>query len=336
MMSADQPGASESVSVLTKNNAGGPGSGLMMLASQRPKYRPPRKLRSALVIMAAAFAVLSLMMMRRSIGAESAAAPPGMAVSVAKAKKACFSDTLAVVGTVVPRHEVLVRPDRDGLQIKEILVEPGETVAAAQVLGRLGPANEQQQGSIVPIRATVGGIIVAAPKVVGDMATVRGEPLFRIVADGELDLAADVPANRASRLSADRPVKVKLVGLDEISGRVHSVPTTIDPVTQLGQVRILLPRNPLVRIGVFARAVIELDNSCGVSVPLSALLFGPDGPVVQMIRGDRVETHRITIGASAKNNVQIRDGVTEGDLIVVRAGAFLREGDRVRPMLSGD
>lgn len=324
--------------MLTKNSAGGPSSGFMMSASQRPGHRPRRNIWSALVGMAAAFAVLSPMTMRRSIGAELVAreAPPGMAVSVAKAKKTCFSDTLVVVGTVVPRHEVLVRPDRDGLQIKEILVEPGETAAAAQVLARLGPANEQQQGSIVAVRAPVGGIIVAAPKVVGEMASVRGEPLFRIVADGELDLAADIPANRASRLSANQPAKVKVVGMDEVPGRVQSVPTTIDPVTQLGQVRISLPHNPLLRIGVFARATIELDNSCGVAVPLSALLFGPEGPVVQIIRNDRIETRRITIGVPAKNNVQIRDGVIEGDLIVVRAGAFLREGDHVRPVVSGD
>ena len=329
--------------MLTKNSAGGlmrapaPGSA-SRAASRRPAHCPRRGNKLALIGTAAALAVLLPATTRTSFGAEQAAreAPAGMAVSVAKVKRACFSDTLVAVGTVVPRQEVLVRPDREGLQIKEILVEPGDTVAAAQVLARLAPANEQQQGSIVAIRAPVGGIIVAAPKVVGEMASARGEPLFRVVADGELDLAADIPANRVSRLSDDQPAKIKVAGLDEVLGRVRSVPTTIDPATQLGQVRISLARNPLLRVGVFARATIELDNSCGVALPLSALLFGPDGPVVQMIRNDRIETRRVTIGIFAKNNVQIRDGVAEGDLIVVRAGAFLREGDRVRPVVSGD
>jgi HlyD family secretion protein len=278
------------------------------------------------------------MTMRTSIGGEPVPqeAPTGMAVSVAKAKKACFSDTLVALGTVVPRHEILVRPDRDGLQTEEILVEPGETVAASQVLGRLRPGGEQQQGAVVAIRAPAGGLVITAPKVVGEMVAVKGEPMFRIVADGELDLVADIPANRASRLSANQPANVKVVGLDEVPGRVRSVPTTIDPVTQLGQVRISLPHNPLLRIGVFARVTIELDNSCGVAVPLSALLFGAEGPVVQTIHNDRIETRRVTVGVSAKNDVQVRDGVIEGDLIVVRAGAFLREGDRVRPVFGGD
>jgi HlyD family secretion protein len=263
-------------------------------------------------------------------------APGGMAITVTKAKKSCFADTLVVLGTAVARREILVRPDREGLQIKEILVEPGETVSASQVLARLAPMNDQQQSSIVAIRAPAAGIVVAAPSVIGETASAKGKPLFRIVADGELDLAADVPANQASRLSADQPVKIKFVGMDDVSGRVRSVSTAIDAATQLGQVRISLPRNPLLRIGVFARATIELDNSCGVAVPLSALLFGPEGPVVQMVRDNRIETRRVTVGVPAKNDVQIRNGVSEGDLVVVRAGAFLREGDRVRPVVSGD
>jgi HlyD family secretion protein len=71
-------------------------------------------------------------------------------------------------------------------------------------------------------------------------------------------------------------------------------------------------------------------------VPLSSLLFETEGPVVQVIRDNRVETRRVTIGVFVKGSILIRDGVAEGDLVVVRAGAFLRDGDRVRAVVSGD
>ena len=309
----------------------------MTLSSGRRGHDRRRCIRRPLASVGAALAVLSIMTARPSAAAETAAREASivMAVAVTKAKKACIPETLVVVGTVVPRREVLIRPDREGLQIKEILVAPGDTVSAAQVLARLAPATDQQQSSIVAVRASVGGVVVAAPSVIGEMASARGEPLFRIVAEGELDLQADVPANRASRLSADQPAKIKIFGMDEMLGRVRLVSTTIDAATQLGQIRISLERNPSVRIGVFARATIEMDNRCGPTVPLSALLFDPEGPVLQLIRDNRIETRRVAVGVSAKNNVQICDGVTEGDLIVVRAGAFLREGDRVQPVVEG-
>jgi hypothetical protein len=34
--------------------------------------------------------------------------------------------------------------------------------------------------------------------------------------------------------------------------------------------------------------------------------------------------------------VEIREGVAEGDIVVARAGALLREGDPVRPVMSAD
>jgi hypothetical protein len=33
-------------------------------------------------------------------------------------------------------------------------------------------------------------------------------------------------------------------------------------------------------------------------------------------------------------NIEIRDGVNEGDIVVARAGALLREGDPVRPVMA--
>ena len=65
------------------------------------------------------------------------------------------------------------------------------------------------------------------------------------------------------------------------------------------------------------------------------MVFGPEGPVVQVIRDNRIETRRVVVGLFAESKVQIREGLAEGDIVVVKAGAFLREADRVRPVVSG-
>ena len=63
----------------------------------------------------------------------------GAAVSVIKARKTCFADTISVSGRLVPREEVMIRPEREGLQISQVLVDAGETVTANQVMARLAP-----------------------------------------------------------------------------------------------------------------------------------------------------------------------------------------------------
>jgi HlyD family secretion protein len=284
--------------------------------------------------MGAIVAVVLLAWTSRSVTADSNG-PLGMAVTAVKSRRACFSDTLVVTGTIIPQTEILVRPDREGLQIAEILVEVGQKVSSAQVLARLAPPHDQQ-GSTVSISAPAGGIVIAAPTVVGETASARGEPLFRIVADDDLELSAEIPAKQASRLAPGQAAKVKVAGLDEAPGRVRVASTTVDPTTQVGRVHISLERSPMLRVGAFARAAIEVGESCGAAVPLSALLFGPDGPTVQVIRENRIETRRVTVGLFGQGTAQIREGLAEGDLIVVRAGAFLREGDPVRPMVESE
>jgi len=54
--------------------------------------------------------------------------------------------------------------------------------------------------------------------------------------------------------------------------------------------------------------------------------------VVQVVRRHRVETRRVEVGLMSGGQIEIRDGLVEGDVVVARAGALLREGDPVRPV----
>ncbi len=81
-----------------------------------------------------------------------------------------------------------------------------------------------------------------------------------------------------------------------------------------------------------AKALIKTGQSCGVSVPLTAILYGGAGTVVQVMRRGRVETKRVEVGLMSSGQVEIKEGLVEGDIVVARAGALLREGDPVRPV----
>jgi len=286
----------------------------------------------------AALAAVAVALAAALVSAAVAADPPapvGMAVSVTKAKRSCFPDTFVVTGAVVPKREVLVRPEDEGLKITQILVEAGDTVTASQVLARLAPGNGQP-GPSIAVRALAGGIVSAAPTVVGAMTSARGDPLFRIIVDGDVELSAEIPAKQAPRLATGQAAKVRIAGLEDSRGQVQLVSTIVDPNSQLAPLRISLERNPLLRVGAFGRATIEVGQSCGVAIPLSAVLHGPAGAVAQAVRDDRIETRQVTIGLLAEGMAEIRQGLAEGDTIVVRAGAFLQEGDRVRPVEDGE
>src|SRR5437764_15484273 len=64
-------------------------------------------------------------------------APRGPAVTVLKAAKACFNNNVEVSGIVLAREETLVRPERPGRKVAEILADAGDRVTARQNPARL-------------------------------------------------------------------------------------------------------------------------------------------------------------------------------------------------------
>ncbi len=93
---------------------------------------------------------------------------------------------------------------------------------------------------------------------------------------------------------------------------------------------ISITTNRRLLVNSSGRALIKTGQSCNVSVPLTAVLYGSAGTVVQVVRRGRVETRRVEVGLTSGGDVEIRDGINEGDVVVARAGALLREGDPVR------
>src|SRR5262249_49470277 len=275
-------------------------------------------------------AVMLLVLAPAAALAQASSAPVGMAVTVTKASRTCFTDVLQVSGILVPREEVLVRPETEGLQVSQILVDDGERVTSGQVLARLSRPEGLGPATTSTVRAPAAGIVNHRFIRVGMRASARAEPLFRIIVNGDVELHGDVPASRMSKLQVGQPARVELAGAGEVSGRVRMVASEVDSSTQLGHTRISVGNDERFRVGAYARAVVEVGRSCGATIPLSAVLYGPEGAVVQVVRDDRVETRRVRVGLLSGGNAEIREGLSEGDMVVARAGAFLREGDRVR------
>src|SRR5450631_2396792 len=82
----------------------------------------------------------------------------GPAVSVMKANRACFTDSIDITGMLIPKEEIFVRPDSEGLQIAQVRVESGDAVTSGQALARL-TAPESQGGAAVTVESPASGIV---------------------------------------------------------------------------------------------------------------------------------------------------------------------------------
>jgi multidrug efflux pump subunit AcrA (membrane-fusion protein) len=257
-------------------------------------------------------------------------APNGAAVTVLKATRSCFSATVEVTGILIPKNETAVRPERPGLKVAEILVEPGQSVTAGQVLARLN----RPEGGSTQVQAPVAGLVSSSSAEIGAIASGKGEALFDIVTGNEFDLVGQVPTTDLAKLAVNQTVKVKVmvVGAGDMDGKVRLVAPTVEPYSQLGQVFISVDPSNHLLVNASGRAIVKTGESCGIAVPLTAILYGSAGTVVQVVRRQRVETRRVEVGLLSGGEVEVRKGLSEGDVVVARAGALLREGDPVRPV----
>jgi multidrug efflux pump subunit AcrA (membrane-fusion protein) len=285
-----------------------------------------------------ALAAVAQIFLRVAPALAESAGPSDRAVTVAQAKRECFSNTVQATGAIVAKKEVLVRPDlgpNQAMQISRVYVQPGDTVKSAQALARLSPL-EGAPGGTQEVTAPVAGMVTYSSATIGAVASSAGPPLFQIAERGEMELLVETPARSLQSLAPDQPASIEVVGVGALSGKVRWVANTINQQTQLGQVRLSIEDNPRLRIGAFARATIDLGQRCGPAVPLSAVLYGGRGAVVQVVRDNQVETRNVSVGLIFAGQAEIREGVSEGEMVVARAGAFFRDGDRVRAVPAGE
>ncbi len=119
------------------------------------------------------------------------------------------------------------------------------------------------------------------------------EPMFRIIAKGEVELDAEASELQLSKIKEGQTAKIDIAGAGTIVGTVRLVSPQVNKSTRLGRVRVFLGANDSARVGAFARGTIETAKSRNLGVPQSAVLFSDAGATVQAIVNDKVETRSV-------------------------------------------
>jgi len=184
------------------------------------------------------------------------------------------------------------------------------------------------------IRAPQGGIVSRRSAKLGATAAMAAvEPLFRIVADGAVELEAEVAEVELPGLKLGQPVAVTPAGAAQaLAGTIRLIAPEVDKASRLGRVRVALIGNPPVAIGSFARGVIETGRKTVVTLPLSAIAYSRTGATVQSVTDGKVTTKKVQLGLAGDGRAEIASGIAEGETVVARAGTFVRDGDVITPV----
>ena len=162
-----------------------------------------------------------------------------------------------------------------------------------------------------------------------------GTPLLTVMDTSSVVARAHIPQEQAALLKLGDKATVIVSGEeDPIEGKVTVVSPALDPNSTTVEVWVqaINPKGRLrpgtsVQISMLARAV---PNS--IIIPAAAVLTAPDGSTYVMVAGSDNRAHQKTVktGIRQGDQVQILDGLADGDRVVASGAYGLPDNTRIR------
>ncbi|MEO9903378.1 MULTISPECIES: efflux RND transporter periplasmic adaptor subunit [Alphaproteobacteria] len=188
------------------------------------------------------------------------------------------------------------------------------------------------------IQAPYHGVILARHVVAGDYVQ-AGEAIVTLMNEKNLEIEADVPAQRLSGLHPGVPVKAVLQDGQILTIEMRAIIPEENPRTRSRAVRFsaLLPENSS-QIAENQSVTVHIpigEARKVISVHKDALLLDGSQPRVYVVINDKVEIRPVTIGASLGSRFEVTNGLAVGEIVVIKGNERLRPGQPVAVQVKG-
>ena len=192
----------------------------------------------------------------------------------------------------------------------------------------------RNQVSYTDLKSDQNGIVTAINADVGQVVS-SGTPVVTVAVDGEKEVLVAVPELDIAQFRPGKTVRASFWSDAALTlqGRVREVAGSADPQSRTFAVRISLPNDPKVLLGMTANIEASADSMRQlVSIPLSALAKKDDQPIVWTV--DRtvatVHSRAVKIADFVGDGVRVTEGLKPGDIVVSAGTQFMTEGLKVK------
>lgn len=200
-----------------------------------------------------------------------------------------------------------------------------ENARASMRLARL----EQSYGTVT---APISGVVSARNIKPGNLVQIN-TPIFTIVDTSRLEATLNAPEREIETLKAGQTVQLAVDALPgkTFEGRIDRVSPVVDSGSGTFRVICAFAGGGLLQPGMFGRIRIEYDQRANALViPRSALLEDGSAPAVYTVKAGKAARTALKLGYVDGQWVEVREGLREGESVVVAGKASLREGTAVQ------
>ncbi|MER9394732.1 MULTISPECIES: efflux RND transporter periplasmic adaptor subunit [unclassified Mesorhizobium] len=222
-------------------------------------------------------------------------------------------------------------------QLEQATLSYNQAVATRDA-ARSTLAQAQNQVVYTDLKASENGIVTAVSADVGQVVG-AGTPVMTVAVDGEKEVLIAVPEMDIAAFKPGKDVKASFWSDDALalSGKVREVAGSADQQSRTFAVRVSLPDDPRVLLGMTAKIEASVAKKQEmVSIPLSALAEKDGRKIVWTVdrAGETVHERLVKVAEFTADGVSVADGLKPGDVVVAAGTQFMTENLKVK--LTGD
>ena len=209
-----------------------------------------------------------------------------------------------------------------------------QAAVAAETFAEAGLIAAKARLEQLSVVAPMAGVVVTRSVEVGDVVQ-PGAHLMTLVLDGPKELVIEPDEKNLALLQLGQHALASAEAFPDqtFDAALDYIAPSVDPTRGTIEVRFAVPNPPA---GLRNDMTVSVDIVVGQSddaltLPASAVMdLSSAAPWVFVVEGDTLQRRAVIVGRRGGQRVEVRDGISADDAVVVQPNAALEPGARVR------
>lgn len=179
------------------------------------------------------------------------------------------------------------------------------------------------------VLAPSSGTITEVKHKVGEVPGVGGA-MFTIANLDKVILKLNVTSSEIGFFKKGAKATIELNG-EKLQGEVSLIPLAANPITRFFPVEVTFKnKGQKLLPGMYLTTKIDAREVTGVTVPVEAIVYSNGVNSVWTVDSEGKAKRKIVqLGVQTKTDIQIKDGLNEGDVVMVEGQNRMNDGDKV-------
>ena len=252
-------------------------------------------------------------------------------VKVEKVRLQELSESLDYTGDIKAQDEAVIYPKVSG-KIIEKVKEDGALIKKGEAICYIDRDEVGLKFQKAPVESTLTGILGRVYVDIGENVTAN-TPVALVVSADKVKIELDIPEKYLPKIILDQQAQISVDSWEgeKFIGSVTKISPVIDLSTRTAPVEIaVLNKDYRLKSGMFAKVQLVIEARNNVPVILREAIMGrePDNYVF-VVQDKKAILRKISLGIRQGPYFEVRQGLKDGDLVVIMGQQLLSDGASV-------